>query len=308
MEQNYSDNFLARWLAGELSESELEAFKTSEDYDAYKAIIDTVDSAELPTSNLSRNYEGFQTKIKTQNNSVDNKESSTKRIIPLWVYTVAAACVLLVIGYTSFFQQTEYTTDFAQQQVVMLPDGSEAILNADSQLDFKTFGWKANRELSLEGEAYFKVNKGETFTVNTNKGIITVLGTEFTVISRPKFFGVQCFEGKVRVSTNEEKSVILTQGMAINVQGGTTIQYNFSESEPSWITDESSFTGVDITEVINELERQYNIEVRGKALLKPAQFSGRFTHNNLNQAALTIFTAMDIPYRLSENGIEILKY
>ncbi|GGI55732.1 FecR family protein [Winogradskyella haliclonae] len=308
MAEDYSDNFLAKWLAGELSESELEAFKASDDYEAYKAIINTIDSAELPTADLSKKYEAFQTRIKTQNNSLQENKSSVKRIIPLWVYSLAAACVILFIGYRTFFQLAEYNTDFAQQQVVMLPDGSEATLNADSQLAFKTFGWKTNRELNLNGEAYFKVKKGKTFTVATTQGNITVLGTEFTVISRPKFFSAQCFEGKVRVSINGEKSVILTQGMAINVQEGIANQYNFREKEPSWLTDESSFIGVDISEVIAELERQYNIKVKGKALLKPAQFSGRFTHNNLNQAALTIFTAMDIPYRLLENSIEILSY
>jgi ferric-dicitrate binding protein FerR (iron transport regulator) len=58
------------------------------------------------------------------------------------------------------------------------------ILNAASKLSFNEKKWADQRALTLEGEAFFKVQKGQTFSVNTTAGVITVLGTQFNVKER----------------------------------------------------------------------------------------------------------------------------
>jgi len=62
------------------------------------------------------------------------------------------------------------------------------VLNSKSTISFNKTDWKNNRQLTLDGEAYFKVEKGSTFTVNTNNGSVTVLGTQFNVNSTRRFF------------------------------------------------------------------------------------------------------------------------
>jgi len=56
------------------------------------------------------------------------------------------------------------------------------------------------RIIHLEGEATFKVLKGNSFTVLTPFGKVEVLGTVFTVKAANGLLNVQCSEGKVRVS------------------------------------------------------------------------------------------------------------
>jgi transmembrane sensor len=41
--------------------------------------------------------------------------------------------------------------------------------------------WSKERTLSLEGEAFFEVQKGSKFSVVTSDGIVEVLGTSFDV-------------------------------------------------------------------------------------------------------------------------------
>lgn len=301
MKQQLDDTFLARWAAGELTDQELADFKSSDVYDEYKMIMDGVTLLETPSYNLEQNLQATLAKIDQQK----NKEVKVRKLVPNWAYA-AAASVVLFLGYIFFFQETTYTTQLAEISSVELPDGSIVELNADSRIKHKSFNW--NRNLNLEGEAFFKVKKGSTFTVNTKEGEVTVLGTQFTVKSRPNFYEVICYEGKVQVISQNEKH-LLTVGKAVRFIKNKSQKYNLQSPTPSWINNESNFVKVPIIEVINELERQYNITIKGKENIKSAYFTGRFVHSNLDQALLTVFDTMEIPYTFDAGQqVSIQKY
>ena len=304
MEHQNDDTYLAKWLAGEMSENELQLFKKSSAYKDYKFLVDVVDKLETPDYNQQKNYTATLNKIAEQQKKPVVK---VKTLIPNWAYAVAAS-VVLFLGYSFFFQETTYNAELAEQTKFELPDGSEVLLNAGSEITFNTFNWKKNRSLNLTGEAYFKVEKGSKFTVITKEGLVTVLGTQFTVNSRKGFYNVSCFEGKVKVTSGLVNHV-LTQGKAISIQYKIAIPYTFIEKTPSWTTQESSFNNVLISHVVTELERQYNITISGKENLQIAYFSGRFSHTNLQQALTTIFDTMEIPYTFDANSnVRIQKY
>ncbi len=304
MEQHYDDTFLARWLNNELSKAETDSFQKSEYYKQYSEIIDTINTAKYPDYDTDISFENTLKKIKLQSNS---ELVTLKKKNYNWIYAVAAS-LLLFLGYAFFFQQTQHITQIAEQTTIELPDESLVELNVDSKLSFKSFNWENNRELTLNGEAFFKVKKGQTFTVKTSEGRVTVLGTQFTVNSRPNYYNVICFKGKVSVEITGKPPVILTKGEAISIQSNITKNYKISTKTPDWLSKTSTFHDVAILEVINELERQYNITVKGKTHLKTSFFSGRFSHTNLEQAVKTIFVAMEIPYIINTDGSVIIQH
>ena len=130
---------------------------------------------------------------------------------PRITYAVALGLALifaLPIAYDSFTTET-FITQKTNFQTIQLPDGSTISLNAESQIKYKKDFNTNYRSLTLSGEAYFDVQKGNTpFTINTNHGQVTVLGTSFNVRSRENGFEVGVNEGIVKVS-NDAKSVIL---------------------------------------------------------------------------------------------------
>ena len=278
MEQQYDDTFLARWMSGELSAEELQEFEKSEDYMKYVQIVETLETAEIPEFNLEDNFQATLEKITLENSK------KKKRVIPLWSYGIAASIAIIFFVYSFFFASTTFTTEFAEQTNFELPDGSQVNLNAGSSISYKKYNWKSNRKLDLEGEAFFKVEKGSTFTVNTNQGSVTVLGTQFIVNSREDFYNVICYEGKVKVVTAQKDSVILTKGKAFRIIKDTKENYQVDAIEPSWLSNQSNFKNTPIELVIEEIERQYNIEISGKENLKSANFTGSFTHTNIEQA------------------------
>ena len=78
----------------------------------------------------------------------------------------SAAAVISILAIAAIWQwpfsqnTNTLTTAFAEQKSIELPDGSKVLLNANSSLTFKeSWSMDANRQVWLEGEAFFEVAK-----------------------------------------------------------------------------------------------------------------------------------------------------
>ncbi len=304
MEKFYNKgDFLAKWASGELSDHEKEAFEKIKDYHYYKAILEGTDLLKTPFYDKEKNYRQVHEKI-----------SKRKKVIPLvprWMYFVAAASIVLVVGYYSsfFYQTSHYHTEYGKQLIIKLPSESEVILNATSKLHYKKGNWKKERTLVLDGQAYFKVTKGSPFKVKTKNGFITVLGTQFTVNSHADIFEVICFKGKVRVERNGLSKVI-TDGEGIRLVNNTSFEKwsnAINKDAPSWIHGESCFTNAQLHQVIKAMENQYDVTFLDDDINLELRFTGSFTHNNLKKALRTVFEPLEIKFTFAnENTINLV--
>jgi len=297
------ETFLARWISGELTPEELNEFKKSKDYPVLKRINDASQRLEAPKfdqQNLFNKLEQYKTNRLQQ-------EKRTIKLIPNWAIAVAASVVIAFGLFYFLTAESHYNTGFGQQMAVTLPDRSQVQLNSNSDLDFKSLNWKNNREINLEGEAFFDVEKGQSFKVYTEEGVVEVLGTEFNVISRANYFEVRCQEGKVKVSssdTNDE--VVLLPGNAVRIVNNKLEKWDYNISEPNWLIGESTFQNTPLAQVIISLENQFGITFDASNINLSERFTGGFTHKNLNLALKTVMTPMDISYSVDDNKI-ILK-
>lgn len=241
------------------------------------------------------------------------KKEETK-VVPLnfktFMKVAAVLVVLLTSSYFLFFNHTtSYSTEIAQTETLKLPDNSEVILNAQSELAFNKKEWKQNRSLTLKGEAFFKVTKGKKFTVDTDAGSIQVLGTQFNVKERDNYFEVQCYEGSVSV-THKNNKTILTPGKSVRVVNGELVEVKpFNAENPSWLAKESSFSEVPLWQVINELEVQYDIVIDAGKIDAEQMFSGTFTHNDKNIALQSVTIPLKLSYAITGGkNVEFYNY
>ena len=304
MEKHYSDeSFLARWVSGELTDKELQDFKSSADYNSFVKINNTSQKLSVPQYDKVKALKELQNKI----NSPKQTASKTISLKPYLRYGIAASIVLL-LGYFLFFNSAKtYITDFGEQLTITLPDNSKVILNSKSILTLDKKQWKESRALSLDGEAYFKVEKGSDFTVKTKEGKVSVLGTEFNVNTDNNYFEVQCFEGKVKVTTKNNKATVLTKGKAVRSINNSIESWDFTATEPTWTNNESSYTKTPLQKVINDLEEHYNVKVDLSKIDADQRFTGSFTHSDINVALQSLFTPMEISYIVEGNTIQLLK-
>lgn len=307
MENNKShtevDTFLAKWLVGELSDAELKNRVSETDFKQYLKLKKGIEISEQLDASMDNSFKAIRTKIAM-------KKKKARPLYTNWAIGVAASIVLL-FGLFSLFSSNgivENETGFGELKTIALLDGSEVILNSKSKITYDEDSWEDNRELMLDGEAYFKVEKGSKFTVNTKNGSVSVLGTQFNVNSTSDFFDVVCYEGKVKVSTKDSEHILLPSKSVRKINGFQSEDSSTQSTSPTWIAGESTFKSVPIRYVMSALEHQYNIKFSADDIDDSIVFTGSFTHNNLNLALQTVFETLNITYNEKEKGNIKLRY
>ncbi|MGK0386747.1 MAG: transmembrane sensor, partial [Patiriisocius sp.] len=156
------EKLIQKWLDHDLTEAELKSFKTMDDFAAFEKIDQAAQHFKAPVFDSHANYTGIL--------QLQQKKPSTSS--PLFRYTLAIAAVGLVLfGLFNFLGKdstASYYAEIGSQKNISLPDTSKVTLNAVSTLSYNDEKW--DRNIYLEGEAYFKVTKGETFSVHTSQG------------------------------------------------------------------------------------------------------------------------------------------
>ncbi|MDH3709714.1 MAG: FecR domain-containing protein [Cyclobacteriaceae bacterium] len=296
MDQEY----IKKWLSGTLTEDEQLEFQQSEAYRELQKLDQAIQSFKAPEMDVEKELHGL--KLKPQ----------AREIKANWWKPIIRVAAVVLIGVLLFQYYPVLTRKLAPSIEVVqasrgetrtfdLPDASQVTLNASSTINFRTKNWEGNRSLNLQGEAYFKVNKGATFTVETDQGTVTVLGTKFNVKSRNSYFEVVCYEGSVQIKSESYQEIIAATEM-FRVVNGTLIRSRDLEIEaPSWVDQVSSFISVPYGEVLKELERQYDVKIESQNIDLQQLFTGSFTHKDVKLALASITQPLNIGYNIGEN-------
>lgn len=125
---------------------------------------------------------------------VNNRiERSLRRRFWLRISAVAASVTLLfsISNYISFHegykklnsQMVEMVNPMGMRSSVVLSDGTKVILNAGTTLSYPTAFVSGQREVKVNGEAFFEVShdKEHPFIVSAENVKVKVLGTKFNV-------------------------------------------------------------------------------------------------------------------------------
>lgn len=298
------ENDILKWFEGEISTEMIQQKYPEEDFSTLTKVGFYAKQIETPKIDAEKALAQFKTR------TFDKKETKVVAFNPQFLLKIAAILVVVFgASYFFFFNNSQsYTTEYAQTERLFLPDNSEVILNAKSNLSYHKKDWDKNRLLNLDGEAFFKVTKGEKFTVHTTVGDVQVLGTQFNVKERDKFFEVKCYEGSVRVTYGNNKTLLLP-GKSFRVIDGKVIETkDFNAKNPSWIAKESTFENVPLWQVIQELEIQYNVEIVTTNVDVNKMFSGSFTHTNQNIALQSVTIPLKLSYKIEGNKVEFYNY
>ena len=280
MEKNH---ILAKWLNNELTEDQLAEFKANPDNEKFEQIKNYTAHLEVPPFNEEKVLE-----------HVINHKKTTPKIIPSykkWLFKVAAIFVIglgIVFMVQNFALQKQYALN-GKKTTFLLPDNSKVVLNAGSEIKYKKWNWDNNRNLELKGEAYFKVAKGKKFEVTTVLGKVAVLGTQFNVKVRKNRFDVTCFEGRVLVKY-QEKELILTPGQSVAFEDGKQINTTIAIAQPEWMKNTIAFKKENLRNILDEIQRQYNVSIEVKAKYSSELFTGKIPTNNLDVALQIIAT------------------
>ncbi|WP_129731337.1 FecR domain-containing protein [Parabacteroides goldsteinii] len=321
---NKNIELLDRFMRGETSPEEeqllLEWFRNSASRDEIlhfyqQRWIETSDE-ELPAEVQGRMF----LRIKERMHEIEEsqKDRETRTIKPKSSFTrflPYAATILLCIGIFSSYLYTlkksqvasEYTVsaEKGQRASIVLPDGTKVWLNSHTELRYKSDYGVKERNVFLNGEAYFEVSKDKEhrFVVKSGEMEVEALGTSFNVkaYNEDPDFVATLFEGSIKAGTGDDNSVILTpnQHVSLNRQSrsltvGTSENVSYARM---WRNNELAFEREKLDDIAILLNRMYNVQLEFKSdKIRNYRFSGVIKNNSLDNVIEIISLTAPIIY------------
>jgi transmembrane sensor len=284
-------------------------------YNHSKTDSDHLNNPERFFQNLEIPFEKSREEVWSalENRLTEKPSSKTFSINSYRLAFGIAAAVLLIAGVFSLlrFYTTSVYCPPGHHLSYTLPDKSTVEMNADSKMAFRPFWWRFTRQIHFEGEGYFEVEKGRKFDVISEFGRTVVLGTSFNIYSRDNEYKVTCITGKVKViSFNATEAVLDPEYEAsVDTEGNIAISREKSvEESHAWINNMFSFTSRPLVQVLNEIERQYDVKI---TLIgdQDYSYSGYFTKNRPIEETLALVCKPFglIFVKISEKKYEILQ-
>ncbi|MEO1713234.1 MAG: FecR family protein, partial [Bacteroidota bacterium] len=284
------DRLLHGWIQGNLSSEELREFQQRPEFPDLQRIYRNTEHLHGPELDSESMLQQILRTPKPEGGTV--RTLSVRRILSY----AAAACVLLAAAWFLWPTTptvTQVASGAGERINERLPDGSTVLINAESNLSYTPDSWSKERRLILNGEAYFEVEKGSTFTVQTDLGAVQVLGTEFNVRYRDDYLEVTCQSGKVRVSDlqgNLLRDLSPGQGLRVSQNGKDAEDLEVpANRQPDWLRGLYRFSEVPLTVPIAELERQFGVELILKYIDTTQIISCNFQTEDLQLALASVF-------------------
>ena len=298
------DTFLARWLSGNLSDSERQEFEGNPEHQAYVSLMNTIDKLEQPAFDEEKSLQNLR-------KALAEKTTSSRPVTYLPKLAAAAAAAGLLFLFIWFLLPSkgiELHTNSTEIKKITLPDGSQATMQPFAEIQYAPKHWPRNRQLILKGEAFFKVRKGSKFTILSLGGTVEVLGTSFNVITQDSALAVQCFSGKVRVIAYPIKTQtrVLKAGDFIQVHTPKDKPLRSTATTLPIITQgESNFYAASLTEVFSKIESQFGVAIPNKDNYQSRRFTGVFRNGDLEMAIRMVCIPMELTYEINDKLVLI---
>ncbi|MFT3902757.1 MAG: DUF4974 domain-containing protein [Niabella sp.] len=333
----------------------LDFLRANPDYEEVAKKIDTFCKLPVYDEDAGNGMSVKNTWLRTQeklnrlenNGNVSAKRNDGFRIrsILLRSLTIAASLALILAGYIYFQQKSDagtlskaniVSTQKGSKTNLVLPDGSQVWLNADSKISYgRDFG-KDSRELHLEGEAYFDVKKdaAHPFVIHTRALDVKVLGTAFNVRAykdEPQT-ETTLIRGKVEIFLKNygDKKVVLSPMEKItvssvplpqkeNVSKGSNedveeftlskikkVVEDSSIAETGWVKNRLVFNKTPLEEIAKEVGRWYDVDIIIlNEKLKSKEYSGTFDDKSLQDVLESLKLAGGLNYSINNKTVTI---
>lgn len=197
------------------------------------------------------------------------------------------------------------------QYKLMLPDKSFVWLNAESSVTFPTAFTGKHRKVSITGEAYFEVvkNKAKPFVVEANGATIEVLGTHFNVnvYSNEHDAAVTLLEGSVKLNHHNNSKILKPGQQGIFKENSSIIMRNAdTDNVVDWKDGLFIFEDASVPEVMRQIERWYDVDVKYIGKIPQIKFNGVISRNaNVSKLLKLLQVAGKISFDIENRTIEV---
>lgn len=200
------------------------------------------------------------------------------------------------------------------QYRLSLPDGSKVWLNALSRLEFPAAFTGASREVRLKGEAYFEIaeNAAQPFRVSVNGITVEVLGTHFNINAYPdeQQLTTTLLEGKLNVKGRNTVTLRPGQQAVVSAAAGPQqvelVAHADTETATAWVNGYFQFSSAGVTDIMKQIARWYDIDVRYEGQATPRKFSGAISRGSSLSEVLKGLSATGINVKMEGRTVTVM--
>lgn len=313
---------IAKYLAGEATEAETKELQQWIKEHPNEMLEMTAIWEKTNRENKFSDVDTALTKVNSQIDKLENEQGKnkfTKKNV-FYALGIAASIVILftALNITNILNwnksETEnyvaITTSEKETKDVVLPDGSTIKLNNESSIRYAR-DFQTNRDLYLEGEAFFDVapDPQHPFTIHTNNTEVQVLGTSFGIraLDMEDEVIVTVATGTVSFSdANKMIEVKLNKGeQAVYKSESKKIKKNetLDPNYLAWQTKVLQFKNTPMTQVAKLTGEIYHTSINVDPSVQDLQLTSTFEKLDIDQVIEIIELTLDI--KAEKRGNEI---
>lgn len=322
-EEYITESLLLRFFSGETSEEEtkeiIKWIQSSDDnYKEAKDIYSIYSACKLEQakSKIDINAAFNQIEGKIQKKRISLRTQSVIQLLQK-IAVIIVLPLSIFTGYLLMNKNTPINTHYIEitskkgmVSKTVLPDSTVVWLNSGSTLKYPSAFTSSERNVELEGEAYFDVQKNEDQPFYINKGqnlSVHVLGTSFNIeaYADDDIITTTLVEGKVKVSyrdtdgTSKESHLSPSQKLVYNINNKDAVTEDVSVAQYiAWKDGEIIFEDTGLKNVLRLLSKHFNVDFKVKnEQLYTNAFTGKFEGERLDEILTLIKMSSNINYR-----------
>ncbi len=271
-------------------------------------------SIELSEELRNELYLKISSRIENRNRRLRKLFYKSAKIAAVLVLFIALP-VGLIFYVGNSKENIEQLTAKSEIKTILLPDGSQVVLNANSSINYSE-DFKQKRTLKLSGEAFFKVVRDpkSPFVVETAEFKTKVLGTSFNIKAYPnRLSSVSVVTGKVEVVVKEHPNnkSILTKNQSLSFSNNKMPQIAISNSADfnAWTKNILIFQNSTLAEIAKTLENRFNISIVFEdESIEKLRVTGKFKEDNIANilSSIALVKQLEIQF-LTKNSIYVKK-
>jgi len=265
-------------------------------------------------------------------NVVELKINRFERLKTLKYVTKVAAAILMILASGLVFWQERYPLlnyidpiqrltirTKTEMKQIRLADGTRIWLNSGSELIYPEKFRTGNREITLQGEAFFEVahNAKQPFIVHTDKLTTYVLGTSFNVkaYQQDKQIAVSVLTGKVGVVAENIKKekpgnvILLTpdqKAIFTKINNALLKQEHVNANDvAAWKDGKLLFSKEPLSEVCLQLERRYGVKITYSKYLASCPVSADLSNESIDEIVKVLALSLKGQVTITKDGYAI---
>lgn len=335
-EMDKINQLMAKYFAGEISQEEMNQLgdwleSSAENKKLFNDLQKEWSNLELKSSSTDRIR--VLSKVKERIKSEEKEVLVRKIAFNSWYRRAASIVVVIALSTLMWYQiQEPFSTlntlgyevencDAGDQKEVLLADGSHIFLNGDSRVKYKKELAGSLRNITLQGEAFFDIERDEQkpFVVYLNDAEVKVLGTSFNIKAYPEDEKVETsvLTGKVvfnhvhGILKKKRENMFLIPGQKgiINHDSNSFDQLQVdNELDIAWMKRKLHFINTPLSEITKSLYRMYGVKFKlTDGSLKDLKITASFENEKLEEVIKILEMTSEFSYKMETNLVTIGK-